>query len=138
MSATRFTTWLSAHHVTDWFSGLVAIVPPATWKFEYAYLALVIICLVGGIAVQFLKIRSSLKGKISQLLWTNFTIGIFLFAFRLGGIPAFGMDIWRFIQEVALIPWIISIVIFYRRNYKKEIVAEKVSEYKNKFLPKQG
>jgi len=126
-----FTHWLHT-----WFSGLFAINPALTWPLQWAYLALVVACLIGAIILALWKEDYSFKQPLYQLLWTNFWIGIFLFFFRYQALPILGMDIWRFIQEVAIVVWLVSIVRTYRRKLPHEQLTAKVTAYKEKYLPK--
>jgi len=126
-----FTSWLHT-----WFSGLFAINPPVAWPYQWVYLALVIACFIGGIILAFWKTNYSFKQPLSSLLWTNFWIGIFLFFFRYQAIQILGMDIWRFIQEVAIVIWLFSIIRTYRRRAPQDALAAKVTAYRDRFLPK--
>ena len=85
----------------------------------------------------FLHVNEGLKQRLSPLLWTNFWLGIFLFFFRWQSIPLIGMDLWRFLQEVAIIVWVLVVVFYRRKQYPKEVLAEKAEAYRNRFLPKK-
>lgn len=104
------------------------------------FLATVIASLLGIIVILFLKKRArpSLTTRISNLLWTYLIAGSLLFFVRQQQIPLLGMDLWRFLFELAIIVWIVSIVRFYRTGYKKELVQEKIEERRQKYLPKSA
>ncbi len=122
-----------------WWSptGLIQVNPSNAWAFRWVYVGLIAVLLLTGIATLFLKIRPSIKSRIQSLCWTNVFIGIVLYFFRDQRIPYLGMDLIRFIQEITLIFWINSIVLFSRTGLQKELVLEKVQERRNKYLPRQ-
>lgn len=121
-----------------WWSpaNLVAVTPSATWHFRWVYVDLVVACFVGAVITQFLKIRVSVKNRLQSMLWTNFFLGLALYFFRDQRLPFLGMDLWRFIQEIALIFWVNSIILFSRTGLIQEKLAEKVHERRQKYLPK--
>jgi hypothetical protein len=121
-----------------WWSpqGLIETTPPETWVFRWVYVGLLAVLLVIAIVTLFLKIRPSLKARIQALCWTNIFLGAFLYFCRDQRIPILGMDILRFIQEVALIFWVNSIVIFARTKLQDELLMEKIVSRKSKYLPK--
>ena len=118
-------------------SDLIATIPPEHWKYEIGYLVMLGVFLALAIALIFMKkVRTSLKDRLYSFLWTNIILGLILFFFRVQQIPLLGMDIWRFIQEIAIVIWIALIVRFYRKVYRKEALIQKVEERKTKYLPK--
>jgi hypothetical protein len=119
-------------------SGLIQATPPATWAFRWEYAALTLICLLIAVVSIFLKIRPSVKARIQALAWTNGLIGILLYFCRDQRIPYIGMDLLRFIQEVTLIFWINSIVLFARKAIPQEILSEQVQARREKYLPKKS
>lgn len=102
----------------------------------WGYVGFIGLCWLVGIGGNFLPIHRSLKSRILSLAWTNAILGIFLFFFRFEGIPLLGMDIWRLLQEILTVVWIISIIRYSRTHLKHELMSEKVTSYRQKFLPK--
>lgn len=136
MSWNEFTTWLKSLQQYWNPATLFDLVPADTWYFMWVYVGLTGLCLLIGILLPFLKkIRPSLKQRISQLVWTNFWLGLILFFFRYQRIPILGMDIWRTAQEICLFFWIIYLFRFSRTVIKKESVQEQIEERRNRYLP---
>jgi uncharacterized membrane protein len=134
-----FTTWFGNLAIWQWWSpaGLFLGTPGETWKFQWSYVALVSACFIGGIILTFWKQgHPYLKSSLSRLLWSNFWLGLFLFFFRFQRIPILGMDIWRFIQEIAMIAWLVVMARTYSKQRPQEVLQEKVAAYKNRYLPK--
>jgi hypothetical protein len=124
--------------LANWWSpkNLLLVTPSETWPLRWFYLGLLALLFIVGMVTLFLKIRPSVKGRIQNLIWVNFFLGMVLYFFRDQRIPFIGMDILRFIQELALIFWINGIVLFARTQVPKETIAEKVAARKSKYLPK--
>ena len=134
-------------HIADWFAthvgpywspvGLVNMTPPAVWTFQWVYVGLIGACVLGGIAMIFVKkLRAGLRERISSFCWNNAVIGLILFFFRYERIPLLGMDGWRFIQELGMIVWIVFIVQYYRIAIPQQNLKEQVAAHKSKYLPK--
>lgn len=102
----------------------------------WIYTGLILFCLIGGISLFFWRLRPGLRGRLSSLFWTNAIIGLILFFFRFERIPLLGMDLWRFLQEFAIVIWSFFILRYWRRSIPKEMLAEKVQAYRDRFLPK--
>lgn len=116
--------------------GLFDYTPPDLWRFRDLYLFFIAFCLIAALALSFLRIPRSLKEKLSPFFWTNTILGFILFFFRYAQVPLFGMDIWRFLQELGIVTWLVMIVRFSRKHLGEESLAEKVEDYRNKYLPK--
>jgi len=94
--------------------------------------------LVGGLVSLFVKrIPEGLRRRFNALCWNNLVIGLILFFFRYQRIPLLGMDIWRFVQEIVLIVWLVIIFRYWRRQLPKERFSEQVIAHKQKYLPKK-
>lgn len=91
---------------------------------------------VGIPLTYFLPIHASLKARIYQLFWTNVILSPILFFFRFEGVPLFGMDVWRTLQELATVIWIGYIVYYVRTGLRQELLTEAVHAYKGRYLPK--
>ena len=134
-------TSIRQFNLEAWWSykTLFSSVPPQTWKFEYAYLALIIICFIVGVAIALPRVplHTALRRRISNLVWTNVIIGIFLYFAREQRILYLGTDGLRTIQEIALIFWINAIVLYYRKGFRKELIAAEASKRFSKYLPQK-
>jgi hypothetical protein len=130
--------WLATHVGPYWSpAGLVNMTPPAVWVFQWAYLGLIITCLVAAVAMLFAKrLRPGLRERISSFGWYNAVIGTILFFFRYQRIPLLGMDGWRFLQEIGMIVWLILIIRYARVAIPQQSLAEQVVAHKAKYLPK--
>lgn len=130
----------SFFHTTlpTWWSpaGLIEITPLHAWVFRWWYVGLIALCLIVAVASSFLRLRQSLRVRIQNLAWTNVFIGVVLYFSRDQQLPYLGMDILRLLQEVCLVVWINATIWFYRTSYQKELVHEKVSARREKYLPK--
>lgn len=124
----------------DWWSpkGLIQVSPDAAWHFRWIYVGLIVACLLVGIISAFLKIRPSLKARIQTFAWTNGFLGIILYFLRDQRIPYVGMDLLRFLQEVGMVFWINSIVLFSKKGMRQELVAEQVQARREKYLPRKS
>jgi len=137
--ASRFTSFLHPFFkaLASYFGSLTQYTPVDPWRFRWIYLGMVIVFLIGGIALLFLKkVRPALRERLSTFFWINFGIGLILFFFRDQDIPLFGMDFWRFIHDIAIWVWLIYIVVVSSKEHPRLIIQEKVNEYRNKYLPK--
>jgi hypothetical protein len=134
-------------HIANWFTtvinpywspaNLFAFTPPEAWYFERVYVVLTGLCLIAGITLLFIRtIRPGLRERFLSFSWTNFTLGLILFFFRYERIPLLGMDVWRFVQEVAMIIWIVLIYRYWQVKIPAERLAERVIAHKEKYLPK--
>lgn len=101
----------------------------------WVYVAFVLVCLVGGIASLILPMHKEIRDRVANMLWTNVLIGAALFFFRYQQVPVFGTDVWRTIQLITFVIWVITIIRFVRSDYRDNRKVEKVAEYKNKYLP---
>lgn len=99
-------------------------------------MSLVALCFIGGVLSIFLKIRPSLKARLQSFFWWNTFLGVLLYFFRDQRVPYLGMDLLRLIQEIGIVFWINSIVLFSRTGLKKELIADQVKARKEKYLPK--
>ena len=115
---------------------LLNTVPPSLWLWMPYFLALLALLLIGALLSLALRLPSTLNHRLGSLFWNNLWIGILLFFFRYQHVPILGMDIWRLVQEIAIVIWIFIIVISFRRNYPMEKLAKKVADYRSKYLPK--
>jgi len=122
--------------LSQWLLNLISIVPPATWAWRWFYVGVIGAFLVGGIVIIFLKIRPTVKARISNLCWTNVVLGLLLYFFRDQRVPYVGMDIFRFFQEIGMVIWINTIIWYARNQIPKEKLAEAVTERRTKYLPK--
>lgn len=122
-----------------WFNpqGLLQVTPPKEWRFMYVYIGIIAFCAVAGIIVAFLRIHPELKSRIASFLWTNAIFGLVLFFFRYERIPYLGMDILRTIHEISIILWIGYLIWYSMTGFKQELLADKVTAHKAKYLPKQ-
>lgn len=118
-------------------SGLVQLTPSSPWTFEKEYIGLIGVLTLAAIVLSFWKLPERLRGPLLQLSWGNAVTGLILLFCRTQEIPFLGMDLWRFIQEVAIVIWLLVIGISYLRHRKQERLDQKVAAYKNKFLPKK-
>ncbi|MBU6389340.1 hypothetical protein KGQ71_02380 [Patescibacteria group bacterium] len=111
--------------------------PAPIWKYQWEYVGVLGILLVLGITLLFLKkIRPALRESLSNFAWTNLVLGVIIFFFRYQQIPLLGMDLWRFLQEVEMVIWLIVILRYRVVVYPQEKLEEKVISYKSRFLPK--
>ena len=135
----HFVTWFTNHVSPYWSpSGLISMTPPQTWVFEKGYVIMLALFLVGGLVSLFVKrIPEGLRRRFNALCWNNLVIGLILFFFRYQRIPLLGMDIWRFVQEIVLIVWLVIIFRYWRRQLPKERFSEQVIAHKQKYLPKK-
>ena len=128
----QFTTW-----ITNWFNQLISLTPAISWKYQWVYGGLLIVFLLVGIGLIFWKkLYPTLKHQLSAMVWFNFFLGAILFFFRYQRIPLLGMDLWRFIQEIEIVIWILLILRYRLVKYPKEMISQKVVSYKSKYLPK--
>jgi len=134
----KFTTWLTTLPLKEWFEmrNLFSFLPPVDWHFKWVYAGLIYACFAGAIIINFFRIHPFIKERLAKFLWTNALIGGLLFFFRYQRIPFLGMDIWRTIQEISIVIWIYSIVHYRKNKLSKEILEQRVHEYRNKYLPK--
>jgi hypothetical protein len=134
-----FTTWLKDPHLGDWWHAhtLFLYTPPADWPLMWAYVGFTAACWILGIALAFLKIHANLKTTLARFLWANALIGPLLWFFRYERLPLMGMDIWRLIQFICDVVWIVLIIRYIRTTHRKTKVKEQVTAYKNRFLPTQ-
>lgn len=116
---------------------LLETTPPPHWQYYWAYVALVIGCLLLGVIVGFSKIHPQIKSRLLVLLWVNGILGLLLWWVRLLQIPIIGMDLWRFLQELGIVIWILWIVFYVRRHYPKIKLKEQTIAYREKYLPKK-
>jgi hypothetical protein len=135
--------WHNAYlHLDKYWSPthLVAIQSYGDWKYMWAFLATIVVSFLGILLVFVLKkrVRPSLRTRINSLLWTYLPVSGILFFVRQQQIPLLGMDLWRFLFELAIVVWIVSIIRFYRTAYRRELVQEKIEERRNKYLPKSA
>lgn len=100
------------------------------------YLVLLGLLLLGGTISLIFRLPGRLNRQISELCWNNLWIGAVLFFFRYQHIPILGMDLWRLLQEIAIVVWFSIIILRFRQSYPKERLADKVLEYRTRYLPK--
>lgn len=124
-----FITWLS---LKDAFS----LTPPFVWAAQWYFVGFLGLCLLIGIAVYFLPIHPSLKGRVASVAWFNVVLGPFLFFFRYQRIPLLGMNIWIVLEIIATIAWIGLIIYYARTSLRKQLFSEQAEAYQKKYLPK--
>ena len=134
----HFAAKVSALPLWQWWNpaGFLNGTPPATWPFEKADLVVVIGLLVLGLVAFIPRIPSGLRSRLLSFAWYNFPIAGILFLTRWQAIPVLGMDLWRLVQEIIMIVWLVSIVQYQLHHQPKEELQEKVKAYREKYLPK--
>ena len=135
----QFVATFTVSNIKDWWNpeGYLKAVPSADWPFKWAYAALLVILLLGIIVLPFLKkIQPQIREKLIGFCWTNLIIGLVLGASRWQGIPLFGMDAWRLLQELLMLAWLILLAISHRKAAPKQQLDQAVSAYKARYLPK--
>jgi hypothetical protein len=125
-------------HLDKWlsFTTLLDVTPPVLWPLQRAYLAFVTLSIIVALVLLFLPVHTASKQRLGTLLWTNGAIGIVLFFFRYQQIPLLGMNLWRLIQEIVFVAWLLFILRFMRKQIPADRFTEKVIERRNKYLPK--
>jgi glucan phosphoethanolaminetransferase (alkaline phosphatase superfamily) len=133
----QFGSWYMLH-LDKWlsFSTLFDMTPPAHWPLQWAYLTFIILSIVIGVILILLPIHTGTKQRLSNVLLSNGMIGFILFFFRFQQIPLLGMNIFRLIQEIVFVVWLLVIFRYARTHIPKERLAEKIAERRNKYLPK--
>ena len=115
---------------------LLNTVPPPLWPWMPEYLAVLILLLIGAVLSLAVRMPGRLNERLGALCWNNLWLGALLFFFRYQHVPILGMDIWRFLQELVIIIWLYRIVRNFLRTYPQQRLAERVAEYRGKYLPK--
>ena len=115
---------------------LLNSVPPALWPWMREYIALIAILLIGALISVFVRLPGKLNDRFGTLCWNNVWIGGLLYFFRYQHVPILGMDIWRLLQEVAIVIWLYVIVNHFRRTYPQERLDTRIAEYRGRYLPK--
>lgn len=133
-----FSTWFNSLQLWHWWSfpGLFDTTPSSEWKFQWSYVALIAACFIGAVILTFWRGDQQLSRPIAQVLWNNVWVGPILFFFRYQEIPVLGMDLWRFIQEVAIVAWLVVILKGYSKKQPQVQLQDKIEAYRNKYLPK--
>lgn len=133
-----FTTWFLTRPIWEWWNpqGFLLITPSASWKLEWAYVALIGTCLLLAIVISFWKFTPSIRYSLLNILWGHSVAGAFLFFFRDQRLPYLGMDVWRLIQEIILVVNLAMVVRYYNGAHQQELLQEQVKAYKAKYLPK--
>jgi small-conductance mechanosensitive channel len=80
---------------------------------------------------------NELRNKLTSLLVTVGIIGLFLTLFAWQLIPYFSMRFLILLLVFVLIIWIISILIYIKREFSRELDKFKRTERYKKYLPKQ-
>jgi len=80
---------------------------------------------------------NELRNKLTSLLATVGIIGLFLTLFAWQLIPYFSMRFLILLLVFVLIIWIISILIYIKREFSRELDKFKRTERYKKYLPKQ-
>jgi small-conductance mechanosensitive channel len=80
---------------------------------------------------------NELRNKLTSLLVTVGIIGLFLTLFAWQSIPYFSMRFLILLLVFILIIWIISILIYIKREFSRELDKFKRTERYKKYLPKQ-
>jgi hypothetical protein len=134
----HLTTWVSHFGLWKWWNpaDFLLATPPTSWSFKWIDLGLVIALFVLGLIALSPRIHESLRNRLLAFSWYNFFIAGILFLTRWAGIPVLGMDLWRFIQEIVMIIWIVFIIRYQLHHRPKEKLQEKVQEYRTRYLPK--
>jgi hypothetical protein len=134
----KFTATISHLPIWNWWNPaqFLLATPPAAWLFEKADLALVIILFVIAIVALVPRIPSGLRSRLLSFGWYNFLIAGILFLTRWQRIPVLGMDLWRFLHEIIMIIWVITIIRYQVLHRPKEDLQAKVQAYRERFLPK--
>lgn len=115
----------------------IAVVPTTEWPFAIVYMLFIVLCLAGVIVFTFIKkLDEQIRLKWSTFFWTNLILSGILFFLRYQTIPLLGMDILRTIQLFADIIWVILILKYSLIDHKRILIAQKVQEHKEKYLPK--
>lgn len=133
------SSFTQALHVNEWLSpaGLVSLIPSAHWYGESLYVGFVALCAILAIALLFVRAHRPVVERLSTLLWSNLIVGLFLIFFRLQLVPLLGMDLWRTVQEIGFLIWLAVIVRYWKVDYSKGLLAQKVEERRTKYHPKK-
>ena len=132
-------TTFYTQHIQSWFNfdTLLSATPPQEWPYKNVYIGFIAFCLLGAIVVLIWRsLYPVLRERLGLLFWTNVILGPILYFFRFQQIPVLGMDFIRTIQEIAFAIWLIVIILRTYKEYPKEKFEEKLTERRNKYLPK--
>lgn len=130
-------TGFQTFDVRTWAKQLIQTTPPAPWNFEWLYLVLLAILLIGGIVMLFLRrMHPPLRERWMSFFWANLLIGAVLYFMRDQRIPYLGTNILRVAHELFMIFWLNSIIWYRRTGFKQEKLAEAATLRKEKYLPK--
>lgn len=100
------------------------------------YLGFTSLCLLMVIGLPFVKmLHPELRSRLIKFAWTNLIIGLILFVCRYYQLPYLSMNLLRTLQELIAIIWLIYLAFFYFKKLPKLILASKVAERRNKYLP---
>jgi hypothetical protein len=122
--------------VHTWAVNLITPLPPVVWYFQWLYLGLVLLFLLAGIVLLFVRMNTEYKNRWLNFLFGNVAIGILLYFFRDQRLPYLGMDLLRGIHEIGILVWLNSVIFYYRTTYKKEQMQQIAIDRKSKYLPK--
>lgn len=111
--------------------------PAAVWELHWWYAGVTIACLVGAIALLFLKkMHPSLRQNLSNALWTNAILGGILYFSRDQRIPYFGTDIVRTVQLFSLLIWVAVSLWIGVRTARNDRTAAVINARRERYLPK--
>lgn len=133
----------------DWFSNinwqvwwqpkeLLMATPPVRWELMWGYVGFLGFSLLVLIAVTVFrkKLHPNLRNRLQNWALTQVSLGIALMFFRYYRIPYLGMDLWRALQEISALAWLIWIVAYARTALPLELIKETAIARREKYLPK--
>lgn len=120
--------------------------PPFPFKYQWVIIGIFCLTIIFGIFIPILiKMKSqdsppykALSSKISNLIWFGF-IGLLLLFFRWQSIPYLSARLLFFILLIALFFWLIFLVRYITKDFKKQLkdYQEKIQKLKYLKLPEK-
>lgn len=117
-------------------AGLLEVTPPLTWAWQWYYIAFLVFCALLLTAAYYSRLPALLAKPLRRIAFNNLWIGLLLLFFRLERVPVLGMDVWRIIQECAIVTLLVLTFLHFRKNHPKNVLSARVEAYRNRFLPK--